>query len=195
MEKILEQQPSNCLKIVFFGPESSGKTTLARQLAAYYKSLWVPEYMREYLQEKWDTKNEQVTRDDLLPIAKGQMIAENNAAKEANTFLFCDTNLLELKVYSQYYYDGFCPDEIIKACSNNHYDYYFLTQIDTLWEADDLRDRPYEREKLFRIFEKELQDNKVPYTLLKGDEKERLEKATQVLTTLKMKLNADRKGH
>jgi NadR type nicotinamide-nucleotide adenylyltransferase len=186
MEKTLGQIPSNCLKIVLFGPESSGKTTLAEQLAAHYNTRWVSEFMREYLQEKWDSKKEKVRRDDLLPIARGQMILENNAAKESNTFLFCDTDLLELKVYSQYYYDGFCPAEILKACSNNHYDHYFLTHIDTPWEVDDLRDRPYEREKLFRIFEKELQQNKIPYTLLKGDEKERLEKATQVLTTLKI---------
>jgi len=195
MEKTLEQQPGNCLRIVLFGPESSGKTTLAKQLASYFKAPWVPEYMREYLQEKWDTKNEQITRDDLLPIARGQMILENDAAAGSDTLLFCDTNLLELKVYSQFYYDGFCPSEILKACSINHYDHYLLTHIDTPWEVDDLRDRPYEREKLFRIFEKELQQNEVPYTLLKGNEKERFEKATQILATLKIKLNADRKGH
>jgi len=113
------------------------------------------------------------------------MILENNATKKSSTFLFCDTNLLELKVYSQYYYDGYCPDEIVEACSIHHYDQYLLTHIDTPWEVDDLRDRPYEREKLFRIFEMELQQNKVPYTLLKGNEKERFERAAQVLTTLK----------
>ena len=54
MEKTLNQQPSTCLKVVLFGPESTGKTTLARQLANHFDTLWVPEYMREYLQEKWD---------------------------------------------------------------------------------------------------------------------------------------------
>ena len=53
MEKALKQQPSNCIKVVLFGPESSGKTTLSRQLARYYNSVWVPEYAREYLQNKW----------------------------------------------------------------------------------------------------------------------------------------------
>lgn len=186
MEKTLRQIPSDCLKIVLFGPESSGKSTLAEQLADFYETVWVPEYMRTYLQHKWDTTQELVSKEDLLPIAKGQLFAENKAAKIARTYLFCDTNLRELKVYSQYYYKGFCPLEIVRACEENSYDHYFLTQIDVPWRADDLRDRPYDREKLFRIFEDELHKNKLPYTLLAGSEKERLQKATQVLATLKI---------
>jgi len=186
MEETLRQIPSDCLKIVLFGPESSGKTTLARALAQRYKTEWVPEYMREYLQKKWDKNKESITKQDLLPIAYGQMEMENKAARKANTFLFCDTNLREIKVYCDYYYDGFCPEEILKATSENTYDHYFLTHIDTPWEQDDLRDRPYDREKLFRIFEAELQKNSLPYTVLVGSEKERLIKAAQVLATLKL---------
>ena len=185
MEKTLRQIPSDCLKIVLFGPESSGKSTLAKQLAAYYSTVWVPEYMRTYLQNKWDTTQELVNKEDLLPIAEGQLFAENESAKIARTYLFCDTNLLELKVYSQYYYNGYCPSEIVRACKENYYDHYFLTHIDVPWQADDLRDRPYDREKLFRSFEDELNKNELPYTLLVGSEKERLQKATQVLARLK----------
>jgi len=185
MEETLKQVSSDCLKIVLFGPESTGKTTLARQLANYYGTQWVPEYMRDFLQKKWDNNGETIQKEDLVPIAKGQINAENDALKAAEQFLFCDTNLLELKVYSQYYYDGYCPQEILEACEENTYDYYFLTQIDTPWEADDLRDRPYDREKLFRIFEKELQQRKLPYILLEGNEKERLQRATQLLSNLK----------
>ena len=53
MEEALKQQPSDCIKVVLFGPESTGKTTLSIQLARHYNSVWVPEYARDYLQEKW----------------------------------------------------------------------------------------------------------------------------------------------
>ena len=54
MEKDLRQQKTNIIKIALFGPESTGKTTLAKQLADYYETEWVPEFARDYLQEKWE---------------------------------------------------------------------------------------------------------------------------------------------
>lgn len=184
MEKSLEQQASNCLKIVLFGPESTGKTTLATQLADHYKTLWVPEFMREYLQNKWDLEKKTVSKEDLLPIALGQIKTENEAALKSKKLLFCDTNLLEIKVYSEYYYDGFCPSEIKNAALKNSYDLYFLTAIDTVWEADDLRDRPEDREKLFRIFEAELIKNKLPFQVLIGSEPERMKTAVGTIDEL-----------
>ncbi|MDP5043417.1 MAG: ATP-binding protein, partial [Leeuwenhoekiella sp.] len=76
MEKIPEQQPGDCIKIVLFGPESSGKTTLSRALSEYYKTLWVPEYAREYLQKKWVTQKTICEPKDILPIARGQIKLE-----------------------------------------------------------------------------------------------------------------------
>lgn len=184
MEKTLKQQPSNCLKIVLFGPESTGKTTLAKQLAEYYNTLWVPEYMREYLQKKWDDKKEKCTKEDLVPIAIGQMTAENKAAARVNQLLFCDTNLLEIKVYSEYYYDGFCPTEIEKYALENTYDFYFLTDIDTEWQFDDLRDRPDERKKMFRIFESQLIIKYLQHEILRGDQDERFDLAVKMIEKL-----------
>ena len=54
MEKRLRQQENSIIKVVLFGPESTGKTTLSRQLAKHYNTIWVPEYAREYLQDKWN---------------------------------------------------------------------------------------------------------------------------------------------
>ncbi len=184
MEKKLRQQDSDCLKVVLFGPESTGKTTLAKQLAEYYNTDWVPEYMREYLQEKWDAHKEVCTYDDLLPIARGQMALENRCTKKANKVLFCDTNLLEIKVYSEVYYKGKVPDMINKISLENVYDLYLLTYIDTPWIADDLRDKPHQREEMFLRFKESLDDNNLPYVILEGDKISRFQKAKQIIDQL-----------
>ena len=177
MEEKLRQQPSDCIKIVLFGPESTGKTTLSRQLAEHYKTLWVPEYAREYLQHKWDKEQKACESKDLLPIAIGQMQLENDLANQVNSVLICDTDLLETKVYSEAYYIGICNPILNKYALENSYDLYFLTYIDTPWEADDLRDKPNEREKMFKAFEEALIKYNRPFVLLKGDKKTRLKNA------------------
>lgn len=184
MEKELKQQPSNCIKVVLFGPESTGKTTLSRQLAKHYKSVWVLEYMREYLQKKWNSERKICEPKDLLPIAKGQMHLENTEARKTDTVLICDTNLLELKVYSEAYYSGTCDPILEKYALENSYDLYFLTYIDTPWEADDLRDKPEDREDMFRAFEDTLKKYNKPYVVLKGNKEKRLKEAIRHIDKL-----------
>ena len=93
MEKSLQQQETDCLRIVLYGPESTGKTTLAIELAKKFNTSFVPEFAREYLQEKWNKHGEKCNLDDLLEIVKGQILNENLAIKKANDFIFCDTNI------------------------------------------------------------------------------------------------------
>ncbi len=157
---------------------------MARELADFFKTEWVPEYMREYLQKKWDDLGERINWDDLLPIAEGQIAAENDAAKNANEVLFCDTDLRELKVYCKYYYQGSCPQEIENAVKNNFYDLYLLTDIDTPWVADDLRDRPEDRTTLFCIFEAELKKYGLNYHVLNGSRTEKFKKAVALTKKL-----------
>ncbi len=181
MEKIFVQRQSDCLKVVLFGPESTGKTTLAKQLAAYFKTEWVPEYMRTYLQKKWDEKGRKISKEDLLPIARGQLFLENELENNANNILFCDTNLLELQVYCEYYYNGWCPSEIKEAVKDGYYDFYFLTNIDVPWVPDDLRDRPNDRSAIFHTFEKALNSRGIPYIVLSGSQEERLKTAIKIV--------------
>ena len=98
MEKALKQQAANLIKVVLFGPDSTGKTTLSRQLARHYNTVWAPEFAREYLQKKWNNERKTCENSDILPIAKGQMEIENRLAKKADKVLICDTDLLETKV-------------------------------------------------------------------------------------------------
>lgn len=184
METALKQQTANCVKVVLFGPESTGKTTLAQQLARHYNSVWVPEYAREYLQDKWNNERKTCETSDLLPIAFGQMKLENELAKKTDSVLVCDTDLLETKVYSEAYYAGSCDPILEKYAIENTYDMYFLTYIDTPWEADDLRDKPDQRLEMFKAFENALKKYNRPYVLLKGPKKERLQTAVKYIDKL-----------
>ncbi|MEJ2583994.1 MAG: ATP-binding protein [Robiginitalea sp.] len=177
MEEALRQEPSDILKVVVFGPESTGKTTLAMDLAAHYQAPWVPEYAREYLQDKWDREQLTCQPEDLLPIAIGQMRLENALTKQADRLLICDTDLLETKVYSEAYYLGYCDPELEKYALENQYDLYLLTGIDIPWEADDLRDKPGEREKMYAYFKKSLEKYKRRFVILKGSRATRLQLA------------------
>ena len=180
MEKDLIQQPSLCKRITFVGPESTGKTTLSERMAFLHHTEWVREYMRLYLQEKWDKQCAVCTWEDLLPIAKGQVRLENEALSKAKQYLFCDTCLLELVIYSYIYY-GKCEPIIEQHALSHKYDHIFLTYIDTPWVADDLRDKPHEREEIFAFFKDFLEKKSIPFHLLKGNLDNRVEQINQKL--------------
>ncbi|WP_047247156.1 AAA family ATPase [Maribacter thermophilus] len=184
MEEKYKQQPSNIIKVVLFGPESTGKTTLSQQLARYYNTVWVPEYAREYLQNKWNNERKTCEPKDLLPIAAGQMKLENELTKKATDLLICDTDLLETKVYSEAYYVGDCDPILEKYALANTYDLYLLTYIDIPWEADDLRDKPNEREEMFGYFKETLEKYERNFITLKGNKKERLNCAIEHIDKL-----------
>ncbi|NER14561.1 AAA family ATPase [Leptobacterium flavescens] len=184
MEEKFRQQASNIVKIVLFGPESTGKTTLSQQLARHYNTVWVPEYAREYLQNKWNNERKTCEPEDLLPIAEGQIKLENDLATKASQVLICDTDLLETKVYSEAYYIGSCDPVLEKYALENTYDLYFLTYIDVPWVEDDLRDKPNERKQMFEHFRNALEKYDRPYILLKGDKKTRLETAVKAIDKL-----------
>ena len=184
MEKNLKQTKSNCIKVVLFGPESTGKTTLAQKLARHYNSIWVREYAREYLQNKWNNQRKTCEPNDLIEIAKGQISSENELSQKTNTVLICDTDLLETKVYSESYYSGTCDPIIEKYAIENTYDLYFLTYIDVPWVKDDLRDKPNKRLESFNTFERALIKYNRPYVILRGSKQEKLDLAINHIDNL-----------
>ena len=183
MEKNLRQQKTAIIKIALFGPESTGKTTLAKQLAAYYETEWVPEFARDYLQKRWEENQHICEADDMLPIAYGQMSLENEKLSSANKYLFCDTNLMVTKVFSEIYY-GFCDPLLNEEALEHEYDLFFLTDIDVPWEKDDIRDKPEGRETVFSVFKQTLIDNKKPFITLSGNKESRLAKAAIIIDNL-----------
>jgi nicotinamide riboside kinase len=183
MEKNLRQQKTAIIKIALFGPESTGKTTLAKQLAAHYETEWVPEFARDYLQKRWEENQHICEADDMLPIAYGQMSLENEKLSSANKYLFCDTNLMVTKVFSEIYY-GFCDPLLNEEALEHEYDLFFLTDIDVPWEKDDIRDKAEGRETVFSVFKQTLIDNKKPFITLSGNKESRLAKAAIIIDNL-----------
>ncbi|PRZ24983.1 DUF4301 family protein [Flavobacterium granuli] len=183
MEENLRQQNTTIVKIALFGPESTGKTTLAIQLADHYKTAWVPEFARDYLQEKWDKSQLICDVNDMLPIAYGQTRLENEKLSMANKYLLCDTNLMVTKVFSEVYYD-YCDPLLDQAAREHEYDLFFLTDIDVPWEKDDLRDKPEGRQSVFEVFKQSLVDNNKAFITLSGDKNLRLKKAIAIIDDL-----------
>ncbi|PWB24214.1 DUF4301 family protein [Flavobacterium sp. HTF] len=183
MEKNLRQQKTSIIKIALFGPESTGKTTLAKQLADYYETEWVPEFARDYLQEKWEENQHICVADDMLPIAFGQTALENEKLDTAKKYLFCDTNLMVTKVFSEIYY-GFCDPLLDEAASQHEYDLVFLTDIDVPWEKDDIRDTPDGRETVFSTFKETLINTQKPFITLSGNKESRLAQAVSIIDNL-----------
>jgi nicotinamide riboside kinase len=105
MEENLKQlsvnpEISDIIKVAIYGPESTGKTTLASQLAAHFSTVWTPEFARDYLQKKFDNAGVICAPEDIIPIAEGQTQLENDQLVKANQYLFCDTCLMQTRVYS-----------------------------------------------------------------------------------------------
>lgn len=184
MEEKLEQKSADSLRIVLYGPESTGKTTLAKQLAERFGTVWVPEYMRTYSQEKWDREGKVLEQSDMLPLAVGQMQLENKLAPQASKLLLCDTNLMELVVYSKAYFRGWVDPLLLKHALKAQYDLYILTYIDVPWIKDDLRDRPDHRESMFLMFKEALDTYNLPYQILRGTYAERLDRAEEMIVEL-----------
>lgn len=183
---LTQHTPKSVFNVAILGAESTGKTTLCRDLAAHFGSPWVPEYMRTYLQVKWDNEQLTCTWDDLLPIAQGQIDLENKLAKQAaqlpddNRYLFCDTSLFELMVYSKWYY-GDCPEALSQAALTHHYDLILLTEVDIPWVADDLRDSPHLREDISAYFASQLTLHNKDFQRIGGDRAQRVQQMAKWL--------------
>lgn len=183
MEENLKQQSANILKIALYGPESTGKTTLAKQLAEHYKTEWTPEFARDYLQAKWNNSKQICEEHDLLPIAIGQTKLENDSLLKANQILISDTCLMVTKVFSDLYYGKTNPI-LDKAAKKHKYDLFILTDIDVPWEKDDLRDAPLNRRETLEKFEQALVQFNKPYLIISGSKEKRLQKAISWIDNL-----------
>lgn len=156
-------------KICFYGPESTGKSTLAKQMAELYQTEFVPEVARELI-----TSND-FTIEDIIRIGHAQTQRVMEKAKIANKILFCDTDLITTQIYSKVYLDN-VPDVLIELEEKVKYDLYFIFYIDTPWVADGLRDLSDRRMEMYNTFKEELEQREIPFVKISGSWQERQEK-------------------
>ncbi len=182
-ESIFKTNQEKFLKIAIVGPESSGKSTIAQQLANHFQTNMVPEYARAYIKRI----NRPYTEEDLLEIAKGQIALEEKLAKETEGILICDTTLLVIKIWSEVKF-GRCDPWIQKRFLNNFYSCYFLCDIDIPWEEDPQREHPdpEQRSDLFSRYVEGLKETDRPTHLLSGDHENRFAQAVKIISNLKI---------
>ncbi len=164
------------LKVAVTGPESTGKSILAQQLAEHFGTVWVPEYAREYI----DKLHRPYKEEDILTIARGQLEREDIAAGTAEKLLFCDTELIVTKIWSEVKF-GSCHPWILEQIVNRPYDLYLLCYIDIPWEEDPQREHPHFRKELFELYDSELRERGYPFAVIKGLGGERLGNALQAI--------------
>jgi NadR type nicotinamide-nucleotide adenylyltransferase len=166
----------NLKRISITGPESTGKSWLAERLAKSFNTAWVPEYSREYLHKL----GREYVFEDILEIAKGQLSKEKEMEKKASGLLFCDTDLLVARIWSEFKY-GRCDPWIIHQLRIHHYGLYLLCDIDLPWEADPLREHPHKRKDLFDLYKKNLEEMRVEYAIISGTGINRLNMAIETV--------------
>ena len=191
-------------KIVVIGPESTGKSTLCKQLANHYKTLWVPEFAREYLEKHGMDYN----YEDLLTIAKTQIAVEeeyetamrntelemrNNQSGSLFTtqqlptdaLLFIDTDMYVMKVWCEFAFNK-CHNWILNQIVYRQYDLYLLCNVDLPWVKDNLREYPdlKIRNRLYRYYEDIMINQAIPWIGISGDYEKRFKKAIDSINSI-----------
>ena len=160
------------LKIAIVGPESTGKSSLSEALANYYKTVFVPEVAREYINQLDRPYQEK----DLLQIAKSQCEREDLLSAKGTSILICDTTLLVILIWGIVKYKR-VDEWIITEEKNRLYDFYLLTDIDLPWEEDPQREHPHLRQFLFDNYKEALLKKNVAFEVVRGLGADRLTNA------------------
>ncbi|MCG6925967.1 MAG: ATP-binding protein [Acidobacteria bacterium] len=172
------------LRVVLIGPESTGKTRLAGDLAERYGVPWAAEYAREYV----EARREPLGFGDVEPIGRGQKAGEDAVLAQARRLglplAFLDTDLVSTMVYSRHYY-GKCPEWIERDARERRGDLYLLHDVDVDWVADGhQRAAPERREELQALFEATLVGLGAPISPVRGSWSERRRRAIESVDRL-----------
>lgn len=165
-------------RVCLFGPESVGKSTLARDLATHFDTVAAAEFAREWL----DPKGGVCEESDLTVIARGQMASEESLARRANRVLFCDTDVLTTTVWSDFLY-GRCP-EWMRAEAQRTYDLTLLLDVDVPWVDDGQRSLQNRRQAFFDCCRTALERSGRRFVVVRGDWDDRFRTACEEVEKL-----------
>ena len=172
MEKIARP-----FRVCLTGAESTGKTELAKSLAAHFNAPWVAEFSREYA--------ERVARElsyvDVMPIAKGQMELEARLSAGAADLVILDTDLISTVVYARHHF-GACPAMVEGLARQRLADLYLLLDIDVPWVHDAVRDTGHVRDALHERFCDVLDEFGANVRPISGSWDQRLRQAVEFTT-------------
>ncbi len=149
------------LKVGITGPESSGKTTLAKYLSNILNASYIPEYARLYLEENGPI----YTEDDVINIAHKQIELISSAC---SPIVICDTECLVLNIWMDFKYQH-TPVFVTDSIKNNICDIYILCKPDIPWEDDILRENPNDRDVLYNLYKQYLNNYNLNYIIVQGN--------------------------
>ena len=169
---------AHIIRVVLTGAESTGKTTLAQSLAKHYGTVWAPEFLRQFVEEKGVLP---VASDTPL-IAEGHLEQEQHYLKLAHRLLFLDTDLISTSVYHRFYFDSPC-NTVLSAAHRRCADLYLLMEPDIPWVPDPgQRDGPDTRKAIHQLLSDALQS--LPHVRISGDRATRFRTAVQQVDAL-----------
>jgi NadR type nicotinamide-nucleotide adenylyltransferase len=172
-------------RVCLVGAESTGKTTLARSLAAHYQTVWVAEYGREYSERKLAAEGGYAfTSEEFTHIAATQCEREDEAARRANKILICDTDAFATSLWHRRYLHARSLAVEAIAAAHRCPDLYLLTDVNTPFEQDGTRDGEAIRHWMHETFMQELTAQQRPFAFLSGSHQERLACAVALLDAL-----------
>ena len=154
-------------KIGVIGPESTGKTSLARYLAKRYNAVYVLEYARTFVEQKGTTE---VSYEELCTIARHQIEEMEQLHESRQEVAVFDTELIVTKVWFEYAFQK-APEWLDSAIRNYPMDVYLLTYPDLPWVPDPARSNGSDeiRKELFDRYEAEIQALQAPYYIIRHE--------------------------
>lgn len=171
-------------RVAVIGPESTGKSELAKALAEHFQAPWVEEYARAYVEKQ----NGQYDFSDISAIAQKQVEQELFYEKEykgSAGYVFFDTELIITKVWFEYCYKQ-VPDFVTNRLKQGFFDFYLLCAPDLPWEADPVREHGDDRDFFFDWYKREIENLGKPYVIITGTGSLRLQNAIDAITKLEL---------